>query len=81
MAPAAHPPRLAEGVSSAPSSSGGGSDNNGGGSDNGSGSSKGSGSVGGVAKTLPATGGILPIAGLLGALLVGSGLLVRRIAR
>ena len=60
---------------------GGGSDNNGGGSDNGSGSSKGSGSVGGVAKTLPATGGILPIAGLLGALLVGSGLLVRRIAR
>ena len=53
----------------------------GGGSDNGSGSSKGSGSVGGVGKTLPATGGILPIAGLLGALLVGSGLLVRRIVR
>ncbi len=53
----------------------------GGGSNNSSGSSKGGGSVGGEAKTLPATGGILLIAGLLGALLVGGGLLVRRIAR
>ena len=60
---------------------GGSSDNNGGGSDNSGGSSKGGDSVGGGAKTLPATGGALPIAGLLGALLVGSGLLVRRIAQ
>lgn len=62
---------------------GGGSennDNNGGGSDDSGGSSNGGGAAGG-AKTLPATGGALPIAGLLGALLVGSGLLVRRIAR
>ena len=36
---------------------------------------------GGGARVLPATGGALPIAGLLGALLVGGGLLVRRIAR
>ncbi len=58
--------------------------NNGGGSDgnsNNGGSSNGGGSAAGGGKTLPATGGALPIAGLLGALLVGGGLLARRIAR
>jgi uncharacterized membrane protein YgcG len=63
----------------------GGSDNSGGsgnsGSGSGSSSSAGSGSSSGGAKTLPATGGALPIVGLLGVMLVGSGLLVRRIAR
>jgi len=54
----------------------GGSDGN---SNNG-GSSDGGGPAGG-AKTLPATGGALPITGLLGALLVGGGLLVRRMVR
>ena len=39
------------------------------------------GGAAGVAKNLPATGGALPITGLLGALLVGGSLLVRRIAR
>ena len=60
---------------------GSGNDDNNGGSNNSGGSSKVGGSVGGGAKTLPATGGALPIAGLLGALLVGGGLLVRRIAQ
>ena len=40
------------------------------------------GGVAGETKTLPATGGALPITGLLGALLlVGGGLLLRRIVR
>ena len=39
------------------------------------------GGAAGGAKNLPATGGALPITGLLGALLVGGGLLVRRIVR
>ena len=39
------------------------------------------GSVAGGASTLPPTGGALPITGMLGALLVGGGLLVRRIVR
>ncbi len=56
---------------------GGGSDGN---SNNG-GSSNGGGSGAGESKTLPATGGALPIAGLFGALLVGGGLLARRINR
>ncbi len=64
----------------------GGDSSNGSGSDSSSGNSGGSanggsGSAAGGMKTLPATGGALPIVGLLGALLVGGGLLVRRIAR
>ena len=39
------------------------------------------GGAAGEAQTLPATGGALSITGLLGALLVGGGLLVRRIVR
>ena len=53
-------------------------------SSSGSGSANTSGTAaasGSGAKTLPATGGALPIVGLLGALLVGGGLLARRIAR
>lgn len=65
------------------SSNGSGSDsgNSGGSASGGSGSSNAGGSSSGGAKALPATGGALLIAGLLGALLVGGGLLVRRIAR
>jgi len=53
----------------------GGSDNNGGSGNSGSGSGP-----GGIS-TLPFTGGILPIAGIAGALLISGGLLIRRLAR
>ncbi|CAN5257993.1 hypothetical protein BH24ACT19_BH24ACT19_03390 [soil metagenome] len=61
----------------------GGSDNNGGSGNSGSGSGSGSvsGSGPGGISVLPFTGGTLPVAGIAGALLIGGGLLIHRLAR